>query len=173
MTALTHAVSETLHISLGYAQQLLNDVPADKFARFATVGDKTVISNHPAFVYGHLSLYGTRIAEQLQAASHALPESYVELFSKDATCVDDPAGSIYPPMDEITRHFFASYEAAAQAIPTASGEMYAQPNPGTGPMAKRFPTLGSMHNFYVGGHFMMHMGQVSAWRRMMGLGPAM
>ena len=173
MTALTHAVSETLATSIGYARSLLNDVPADKFARFATFGDQTITSNHPAFIYGHLSLYGTRIAQQLNAAGHVVPNGYVELFSKDAQCVDDPEGDIYPSMDEITEHFFASYEAAAIAIPTATGETYAQPNPGSGPIVKRFPTLGSMHNFFVGGHFMMHMGQMSAWRRMMGLGSAM
>ena len=172
MTALTHAISETLQVSIGYARQLLNDVPAEKFARFATFGDQTITSNHPAFIYGHLSLYGTRIAEQLNAAAHTLPDNYSELFSKDAKCIDDVAGDLYPSMEEVTSHFFASYEAAAQAIPKATGEIYAQSNPGGGPMAKRFPTLGSMHNFYVGGHFMMHMGQMSAWRRMMGLGAA-
>ena len=172
MTALTHAVSESLQLSMGYARQLLKDVPADKFARFATAGGMTIVSNHPAFIYGHLSLYGARIAEQLNAAGHRLPDGYVELFSKEATCVDDPEGNIYPPMAELTEHCFAAYEAAAKAISTATGELYAQPNPGSGPMVKRFPTLGSMHNFYVGGHFMMHMGQMSAWRRTMGLGPA-
>ena len=40
-------------------------------------------------------------------------------------------------------------------------------------MRSRFSTVGAMHNFYTGGHFMIHMGQVSAWRRMMGLGSAM
>jgi hypothetical protein len=29
-----------------------------------------------------------------------------------------------------------------------------------------------MINFYVGGHMMLHLGQLSAWRRMMGLGAA-
>jgi len=29
-----------------------------------------------------------------------------------------------------------------------------------------------MLNFYLGGHVMLHIGQMSAWRRMMGLGPA-
>jgi hypothetical protein len=39
-------------------------------------------------------------------------------------------------------------------------------------MTERFPTLGSVHAFYCGGHIMMHLGQMSAWRRMMGLGSA-
>ena len=36
----------------------------------------------------------------------------------------------------------------------------------------RFPTKGAALGFYVGGHFMMHMGQLSAWRRAMGMGAA-
>ena len=36
----------------------------------------------------------------------------------------------------------------------------------------KFPTAGAMLGFYVGGHFMIHIGQMSAWRRAVGLGPA-
>ena len=39
-------------------------------------------------------------------------------------------------------------------------------------MRAKFPTNGAMLAFYVGGHFMLHMGQLSAWRRAVGLGPA-
>jgi hypothetical protein len=39
-------------------------------------------------------------------------------------------------------------------------------------MTELFPTIGSMQAFYVGGHMTFHLGQVSAWRRMQGLGPA-
>ena len=35
-----------------------------------------------------------------------------------------------------------------------------------------FPTLGSIHGFYAGGHMMMHLGQMSAWRRIEGMKPA-
>jgi hypothetical protein len=39
-------------------------------------------------------------------------------------------------------------------------------------MKQLFPTLGSVQTFYCGGHMMMHLGQMSAWRRMEGLGSA-
>jgi len=45
-------------------------------------------------------------------------------------------------------------------------------NPLGGRMTDLFPTLGSLQSFYCGGHIMMHLGQVSAWRRMMDLGAA-
>ena len=32
-----------------------------------------------------------------------------------------------------------------------------------------FPTVGAAINFYLTGHVMMHAGQISAWRRCMGM----
>ena len=56
-------------------------------------------------------------------------------------------------------------------IEQAEDEVFQQQNPNEA-MREKFATIGAMHGFYVGGHFMMHMGQMSAWRRMAGLGPA-
>ena len=53
---LGNIIADTLQLSLGYADRLLTGIPADRFARFATVGGTAVNSNHPAFVYGHLCL---------------------------------------------------------------------------------------------------------------------
>ena len=69
--------------------------PAERFARFATVGGTTVESNHPAFILGHLSLYGPRITGQLGGSPTLPPASFENVFSKDATCVDDPASPAY------------------------------------------------------------------------------
>jgi hypothetical protein len=35
-----------------------------------------------------------------------------------------------------------------------------------------FPTIGGAVNFLLVGHVQMHLGQVSTWRRVMGLGSA-
>ena len=171
MTQLASAITESLNLSIGYAKRLLTDIPADKFARFANVNGETITSNHPAFIIGHLSLYAPRIVEQLGGGAATLPEGFATVFSKDATCEDDANGTIYPAMDVVTDTFFSGYDAARDAIQQA-GDKLAGPNPMEGRMSELFPTLGSMQNFYVGGHIMMHMGQLSAWRRMMGMGPA-
>lgn len=172
MSQLATAIHQSLQLSLGYAERLLTDITADQFARFATPGGETVVSNHGAFVYGHLSLYPSRILTQLGLETTPVPAKFEELFSKDATCTDDPEGDIYPAMEEITSAVFDGYKSAGQAIVEASDETLQQPNPGSGRIVELFPTLGSMHNFYVGGHMMIHLGQMSAWRRMLGLGPA-
>lgn len=170
--SLGNTIADSLQLSLGYAERLLKDVSAEQFARFAAPGGQTVESNHAAFVYGHLSLYAPRILEALGKDAPAIPDGFEANFSKDAKCIDDADGKIYPTMDEITTFFFAGYRAVAEALKDADDSVFQKPNPTGGRMTELFPTIGSMHNFYVGGHMMIHMGQVSAWRRMLGLGAA-
>lgn len=166
-------IAASARLGLGYAERLLSDVTDEQFARYANIGDTTVESNHPAFIYGHLSLYAPRVIAQLGGdASELAPSAkFIELFSKDAKCVDDTDGTIYPPMDEVTSALLGGYRAAADALEAVEDDAFTLENP-TEAMRAKFPTVGAMHAFYVGGHFMLHMGQMSAWRRMMGLGPA-
>ncbi len=167
-------IADSLSLSLSYSRRMLTGVTPEQFGRLARFGDQVIDSNHGAFVFGHLALYGSKIVEQLggDAGAIAVPPSFATVFSKDAKCVDDPSGTIYPSMDEVTSVFFQGYEAAIVALQAAPDEVFQKPNPGQGRIAELFPTLGSMHTFYCGGHLMMHMGQVSAWRRMLGLPPA-
>lgn len=164
-------IADSLKLCLSYAERLLKDVPADQFARLANVGGTVVNSNHPAFIYGHLALYGPRIAKELGGDVAFIPDTFEPVFSQTATCVDDPDATIYPAMDEVTSVFFEGYQKALAALESATDEQLAVTNP-TETMIPKFPTMGSMHAFYVGGHMMIHMGQLSAWRRMMGMPPA-
>ncbi len=167
-----NVMADSLELSLGYGERLLNGVTPATFARFASPGGMPIESNHPAFVYGHLCLYGPRILTQLGVSGPATPEGFDAVFSKDAKCVDDPTGSIYPAMATVTESFFSGYKAAVAALRAAADDAFQKPNPMEGRMATLFPTLGSLQTFYCGGHIMMHLGQISAWRRMMGLGAA-
>ncbi len=169
--SLGNVIGDSLALSLGYAERLLKDVRPDQFARFASPGGQVVESNHPAFVYGHLSLYAPRILQQLGHEAAEIPDQYQQVFAPTATCADDPSGSVYPAQDDITTRFFDGYRAALEALRNADDGEFQKPNP-LERMIDKFPTVGSMHAFYVGGHMMIHMGQVSAWRRMMGLGAA-
>jgi len=167
-------IGDSLQLSIGYANRLTAGITPENFARFATPGGETVESNHAAFVYGHLSLYAPRIIEQLgrDDLAVAVPDGFAEAFSKDAKCVDDPDGTVYPEMSAVMQLFTTGYDNAMKALREAYDAPLQQPNPGEGRMVELFPTLGSMHAFYVGGHMMMHLGQLSAWRRAQGLGPA-
>jgi hypothetical protein len=54
--SLGNIIADTLQLSVGYAERLLKEVPAEHFGRFARVGGTIVESNHPAFIYGPLIL---------------------------------------------------------------------------------------------------------------------
>ena len=166
-------IAASADLGLVYAERMLTDIQAEQFARFANVDGQVIQSNHPAFIFGHLSLYSSRVVAQLggDATEYEPSEAYVKVFSKDAKCEDDPDGTIYPPMDEVVSFCLAGYRAASEALKAADDSLFHAENPNE-VMRPRFPTLGAMLGFYVGGHFMVHMGQLSAWRRMCGMGPA-
>jgi hypothetical protein len=166
-------LADSTQMTLAYAERLLSGIRADQFARLAAPGGYVVQSNHPAFVIGHLALYPPRILGYLAAEKTVpLPHGFSEAFSKDAACRDDPEGNQYPPMNTLVDTFFTGYRAVQDALKAAPDETLTRPNPLGGAFAERFPTVGSMINFYLGGHAMLHLGQLSAWRRMMGMGPA-
>lgn len=158
-------------LSLMYAERLLTGVSAKQFARLAQPGGVVVQSNHPAFVFGHLALYPPKIMANLnQPAGDAVcPAGYEALFRAGTECRDDPDGTIYPSMDELKSRFFAGYRAAIRAVREAPDESFLGPNPAEGRMREMFPMIGSALNFYLSGHVQNHLGQISAWRRAIGL----
>ncbi len=167
-------IAASCSLGMVYTQRLLKDVSSAQFARLASPGGQTVFSNHPAFVLGHLSLYPSRIVEQLEEDASAIqpPERFYCLFSKDATCQDDPDGTIYPTMDAVVDRYYTGYQTAIELLRRSPDDKFLRPNPAEGPLSETFPTLGAMQAFYAGGHLMAHLGQLSAWRRMMGLAAA-
>ncbi len=164
-------IAASCSFGISYAERLLRDVAAADFARFARPGGQTVESNHPAFIFGHLSLYGPRIIGDLGGDLTAVrsPDSFQCLFSKSAKCQDDPGGTIYPNMDTVVDKFLSNYRAAEEMLRGTDDATFLQENLAGGRLTELFPTIGAMHAFYVSGHFMGHLGQMSAWRRMMGM----
>ena len=173
MNTIGPMIAASAKLGLNYADRLLNGIPAETFSSFARCAGSTIESNHPAFIFGHLGLYAPRIVSELGGDDSEIRPSdkLITLFSKDAKCLDDPSCSIYPAMTEIVSHFRIVYEKAIEHLEAADDSLFTTQNPNQA-MQKLFPTLGSMHAFYVGGHLMMHMGQLSAWRRANGLGAA-
>lgn len=156
-------------MTLALADLLLDGITPDRFAR----KPEGVDTNSPAFVYGHLAIYPDRTLSILGRADMAIDTSdYEALFGAGKECRDDPEGTIYPAMDEIVTRFRERNAVALEVVMGLSDEAMLAENPNER-MRERMPTVGSLVAFLFGGHPMMHLGQVSAWRRMMGLGSAM
>jgi hypothetical protein len=154
--------------SHGYAQALLPGIDPGAASRFP----KGVQTNHPTFVYGHLAIYPDRIFKLLGRDDLAkVDERYEQVFSPYVACEDDPSGSKYPGFEEVSKRYLERTEALINFLETVDDETLGAANPG--PMKEMFPTIGAQVAFMLQSHTMMHLGQVSAWRRFMGLGEAM
>ena len=157
----------------GYAERLLKDVSPTLFARTPVVNSAPVAINHPAFIFGHLSLYPVQLAEMVGVSTQGMevPASYSDLFKIGVECRDDGEGTIYPPMEELTSLYFTSYDQLLSKVSSIQPELLDQPleNPAR---REKFGTVGAFMTYLLLAHPQVHLGQFSAWRRCMGLGPA-
>ncbi len=173
MGQVANSILASARLTKRHADAMIKDVTPQQFARLAAVAGTLVQSNHPAFVFGHLSLYFPKVLTALGQPAPGNPPMFEELFTNGKPCVDDPDARKYPAMQAIVAHFNNGYEAAVAAVTRATDADLAKPNPAEGRMKEMFPTAGDVINFYLSAHPMSHLGQVSAWRRMVGLGSAM
>jgi len=152
---------------LWYAAEATSDIPADRFAR----RPDGVTCSSPAFALGHLAIYPDKLLADF-GLPHQDQSRYAAMFEAGNECKDDPDGSIYPSKDEILKLFFDRHNALIEALPSVDEATLAKPNPNER-MRDMFPTLGSMAVFMLTSHTFMHLGQISTWRRVMGLGACM
>lgn len=163
----TFYFQQPLHMTLGYAERLLADIPADRFAHMPLPK-----LNHPAFNIGHLSLYPNRLFTMLGRPDLEVDKAgYAALFAAGTECVEQDGR--YPSKDELVSHYFERYRAMLAHLPETSDETMSRANPMEGRMRELFPTIGEAMCFMLHNHQMMHLGQISAWRRVMGMGSAM
>lgn len=162
---------------VGLGEKLLVGVTPDIAARMpqgSRAGSVfTINCNHPAFIYGHLSLYPQRLwtLQGKDPGDAAPPAHWGELFKAGAECKDDPTGAIYPKLDEIVARYRTAYEAALAMIPTLSEDFLEREHPDA-KIREVFPKLGNLVPFLFLAHPAMHFGQVSTWRRCWGMPPA-
>jgi len=156
-----------------YAERLATGVQPHQFARKPTwgLGGIEINTNHAAWNYGHLATYFSMVIEScgLKPEAAALaPAGFKEIFQDGTNCVDDPAGTTYPPMEKILSTFFKAYDAALAALEKADDKVLAAA-PTDEKIRANWKTNGARAMFLMTNHVAMHMGQVSTWRRAMGL----
>lgn len=153
--------------TVGYAEALLKDIPED---RFGHMPHPTM--NHPAFVLGHLSLYPERILNVLGRGDlvSEMP-GWDKLFAAGCPCVEQDGR--YPAKSVLVDRFVSRSRAVIAVVAATDDAHFLKPNPLEGRMRELFPTVGIAVNFLLNNHAMMHLGQISAWRRAIGLGSAM
>ncbi len=171
MNKIAAPIAATGKVTLMYSRGVLKDIKPETFTR----KPKGVEMNHPSWIFGHLTLYvdtmlfGLIEREDLAESAADLEEMY----SFKSKCADDPNGASYAEMEEITSRFFRRMEAFIEALAETPDSVLEQALPKGAPFADMISTKGGVVNFMLNAHTMTHMGQISAWRRTMGLGECM
>lgn len=175
MGQIADTIVPNLRTSINLGGLLLKDVKPEIFARMPVQDGKPVHMNHAAFNYGHLALYPARMMTMMgkDNAEAAVPAEWEPLFKAGAECKDDPQGTIYPTMDAIVAAYNRGYNTLLNALGSVGDDVLLRQNPMEGRFREMCPTVGAAVAFLTMSHPMMHLGQVSAWRRMFGLGPVM
>ena len=154
-------------MSLGYLMSLTKDVPADRWADCAV---ETM--NSPAFLFGHLAIYPNRVLANFIDRPDLVVECPFneEAVVQGAECLPD--ASLYASMEVVVPFLQERYETVIDAVAGVAPEQWAAENPVEGRFREMLPTVGAAVSFMLNNHVMMHAGQVSHWRRAIGLGSA-
>ncbi len=149
--------------NLRFAEMLVKDLSSEQMA--AQPGG---VINHPAWSLGHLVVSGDQLGQLLGLESD-VPEGWSETFKTGGEPSSD--ASAYPSKEEILEALGEQHARNTEAVNNLDASRFAEPHPNEG-RRKYFPTLGDQIVFMMTSHEMDHLGQIAAWRRAMGLGPA-
>lgn len=147
---------------LGYAGLLAADIPAERFTE-----QPLPDVNHPAWIFGHLCLTGEAGVGFL-GGEKTIGMTWTKRFAPGSAVTS--ALSDYPAKAELVAKFESTYARLQAQAAAASAEQLAAPNPHPR-LKERLPTVRDAVAFLLTGHLAMHLGQLSMWRRMIGLPP--
>jgi len=123
-----------------------------------------VMMNHPAWILSHLNVYAPIAAAMLSRRAFEDPIDH-PFGQKSAPSGD---ARVYPPRATLLADYLRLHDEALRALETADDSVFAEANP-----IERWrgmhPRIGDMLVTLMVKHESMHLGQLSAWRRAMGM----
>ncbi len=153
-------ILNSYRISLDRVRGLVADLNEDQM-----VSQPAALVNHPAWTIGHL-IYSAQLIGEEMGIDPWMDEAWLELFHTGATPQADMA--IYPSKEELLNALDAAAATLSEKLQTMTDDDLAGPLPDER-HRNGFPTLGHAILHILTVHTAMHLGQLSAWRRAMGL----
>lgn len=159
------SILNTYAFNLMYAGKLLDGIADDQMTTQLTV-DGNVVPNHPAWIIGHLANTSAGFGSTLLGVESIQPEGWQEILGGSSTPVAD--ASVYPDKQTLAEKLAEAHAHISEAFLNVDDARLAEANP-VERLAPAFPTIGNMITFVMTSHESTHLGQLSAWRRGMGL----
>lgn len=158
-------LQHTIRTATTFAHELVDPLEPEQMHVMPAVNGGVPL-NPPAWIVGHLVVTLGDLAKRL-GQSVALPVGWQERFGNSsipATGAED-----YPPKDELLRRLDDVATAIDRGLDDLPEERLAEPMPEQ--FRKMVPTLGDEVAFTGILHAAIHIGQLTSWRRCMGIGP--
>ena len=158
---MTGPLLHTWNMNLGYAKRLVADIPDDKMAL-----QPAPEMNHAAWVLGHLACTADMLGAMI-GAKPVCPPDWAALFDWNSSPASD--ASRYPSKATLLKALEDAHAGIAAALPSIPESRWAETTP-LEAVRGFLPTLGDCFVFVMAAHENMHLGQLSAWRRVQGMG---
>jgi hypothetical protein len=149
---------------LNFSKLLVADIPDERMAAQPVEGR---VMNHPAFLLGHLAWANDNLLALLGGAPKL---GHLKDVYGMGSRVTEERGLYASKADLLAWHQQAHQDLLA-AVQAATPETLASPAPDR--MRTRFPTVGTFLAALMTSHYANHLGQLSAWRRVMGFPPVL
>jgi len=150
----------TWSLNLSYAKRLVADIPDTIMARQPAPG-----MNHAAWVLGHLACTADMLGAMI-GVQPVCPPEWTVLFDWNSNPSSD--ASRYPPKTTLLRALEDAHVTIAAALPGVPEARWTETTP-IEAVRGFLPTLGDCFVFVMAAHENMHLGQLSAWRRVQGM----
>ena len=120
--------------------------------------------NHPAWIMAHLNVYHPVMVALIKGEPFDDPKGHQ--FGMQSA--PQPDLSIYPPKLQLVETWEIGHEQVGQALESAGDAAMDQPMP-LERWKTAMPTVGQALPYIMLIHENIHLGQISAWRRIQGL----
>jgi hypothetical protein len=158
-------ISEILNsfsMTMTFLEQLVADIPDEQLTE-----QPSGVTNHPAWIIGHLAVSLQAMGRELGLTSW-LPEDWPERFGIGSQPTSERR--VYPSKQDLLENLEEGRRRVAVALLSFDRERLSVPWPDER-FLPFFPTIGHAVTHILGAHAAVHVGQVTVWRRAMGLQP--
>ena len=166
---MTEEITRQCNFNYAYSCKLIEDLTEEQM----TIKPGAGLDNHPAFTIGHLVTGYANLVNNL-TGNYILPEGWKEIFLRsgpgDPTLPNADA-SVYPSKKELLAELEIQKNRALDIISKLPEEKLNANFDWR--FSSFFPTYRDRIIFLCVNHAAMHLGQLAAWRRAMGLPSAL
>ena len=149
-------------IMLGFCKMLTDDVDEAKLAVLPAAG-----VNHPAWILTHLAIC-TDYAARLFGEPAKCPQEWHQRCGPGSSLTSER--SFYASKRDLMAALEAGQARVSEAVARATDEVLLRPHGVQLAFVKNtFPTVGDLVAHLMTTHTGFHLGQLSMWRRMMGM----